>query len=61
MACHFPVETVEGSIVGPSDGRVAPELPDTVDRPQALGVQKEIGGEMGSTSLRPTHDDGVQR
>jgi peptide/nickel transport system ATP-binding protein len=61
VACHFPVETVEGSILGPSDDNVAPLLPDTVDRPQAIGVQKEIGGEMGSTRLQPTKDDGIQR
>ena len=61
VACHFPVETVEGSILGPSDDNVAPILPDTVDRPQALGVVKELGGEMGSTHLQPTKDDGVQR
>jgi oligopeptide/dipeptide ABC transporter ATP-binding protein len=61
VACHFPVETVVGSIVGPSDDNVAPVLPDTVDRPQPLGVVKELGGEMGSTHLQPTKDDGIQR
>ena len=61
VACHFPVDTVAGSVVGPSDDNVAPVFPDTLDRPQPLGVQKEIGGEMGSTSLQPTRDDGIQR
>ena len=61
MACHFPVETVDGSIVGPRPDEVGPILPDTVERPQALGVVKELGGEMGSTRLQPTKDDGIQR
>jgi peptide/nickel transport system ATP-binding protein len=55
VACHFPVENVVGSITGPSDGNVAPILPDQIDRPQGTPVVKEMSAGMVSTHLEPTH------
>ncbi len=59
VACHFPVETVTGTIVGPLADGVEPIVPDLVERPQPLGMVKELGGEMGSTRLEPTRTDGI--
>ena len=60
VACHFPVETVTGSIVGPSDSRVGPVMPDEIDRPQALGVVKEISGGMSPQHLEPHHHETLE-
>jgi peptide/nickel transport system ATP-binding protein len=57
VACHFPVETVEGEVVGPLDQGVEPILPDQVDRPQPFGVMKEMGAGMSPQHLEPTHSD----
>ena len=59
VACHFPVETITGNIVGPMADGVEPIVPDLVERPQPLGMVKELGGEMGSTRLEPTRTDGI--
>jgi peptide/nickel transport system ATP-binding protein len=61
VACHFPVETVVGPVVGPSDDRVGPILPDQVDRPQAVGVLKELGGGMSPQHLEPTHHETLEQ
>jgi peptide/nickel transport system ATP-binding protein len=60
VACHFPVETVVGTIVGPSDGNVAPQRPEEYDRPQALRVAKEVGGEAAGQHLEPTRVENLE-
>jgi peptide/nickel transport system ATP-binding protein len=57
VACHFPVETVVGNIVGPMPDEVAPVLPDEIDRPQTWGSSKETGGGMAPQRLEPTQHD----
>ncbi|MDA8434796.1 MAG: dipeptide ABC transporter ATP-binding protein [Actinomycetales bacterium] len=57
VACHFPVEAVVGDVVGPLDEGVGPVLPDQVDRPQPLGVMKEMGAGMSPQHLEPSHVD----
>jgi peptide/nickel transport system ATP-binding protein len=57
VACHFPVEKVEGTVIGPSDNEVAPLLPDGVERAQAIGTSKELGAGMYSQDVEPTHTD----
>ncbi len=54
VACHFPVEKITGTIVGPSGDDVAPILPDEVDRPQPIGTSKELGGGIYSQNVEPT-------
>ena len=59
VACHFPVETVTGSIVGPMPDDVAPTLPDQIDVPQATPVIKEMGAGLSPQHLEPTRDNGL--
>jgi peptide/nickel transport system ATP-binding protein len=54
VACHFPVEKITGTIIGPSDDDVAPILPDEIDRPQPIGTSKELGGGIYSQHVEPT-------
>ncbi len=61
VACHFPVEKIEGSIVGPRPEDVAPVMPDHVERAQTLGTNKELGGEMYGTNVKPSHTNDVDR
>ncbi len=56
VACHFPVEHVEGQVTGPLDDSVAPTFPDLVDRPQGTPVVKEMGAGMSPQRLK-THED----
>jgi peptide/nickel transport system ATP-binding protein len=61
VACHFPVEKVTGTIIGPSDGEVAPILPDEVDRADTFGGSKELGGGMYKQSVEPTRAEEFDR
>ena len=61
VACHFPVEHVEGSIVGPRPEDVAPQFPDEVNRADTFGGSKELGGGIYKESVKPTHADGYDR
>jgi oligopeptide/dipeptide ABC transporter ATP-binding protein len=61
VACHFPVEHVEGSIVGPLPEDVAPQIPDEVNRADTFGGSKELGGGIYKESVKPTQADGYDR
>jgi peptide/nickel transport system ATP-binding protein len=61
VACHFPVEKVIGTIVGPSDGEVAPILPDEVNRADTFGGSKELGGGIYKQSVEPTRAEEFDR
>ena len=61
VACHFPVEHVEGNIVGPRPEDVAPVIPDEVNRADTFGGSKELGGGMYKQDVRPTHADEYDR
>jgi peptide/nickel transport system ATP-binding protein len=61
VACHFPVEKIEGDIIGPMPDDVAPILPDEVERAHPIGTSKELGGEMFGQNVSPTHTDETGR
>jgi peptide/nickel transport system ATP-binding protein len=61
VACHFPVEHVEGNIVGPRPEDVAPAIPDEVNRADTFGGSKELGGGIYKQDVRPTHADEYDR
>jgi len=61
VACHFPVEHVEGTVVGPRPEDVAPQFPDEVNRADTFGGSKELGGGIYKESVKPTHADGYER
>jgi peptide/nickel transport system ATP-binding protein len=60
VACHFPVEVVLGSVVGPSDGQVRPQLPDQVDPPKVLRVASEMGAQTATQRVEPTHHETLE-
>mgnify|MGYP002683135000 CR=1 FL=1 len=61
VACHFPVEKIEGTVVGPMPDSVAPVMPDHVERAQTLGTNKELGAEMYGSNVKPSHTNDVDR
>jgi oligopeptide transport system ATP-binding protein len=61
VACHFPVEKISGTIIGPSDGEVAPILPDEVNRADTFGGSKELGGGIYKQSVEPTRAEEFDR
>jgi len=61
VACHFPVEKVEGSIVGPLPESVSPILPDEVNRADTFGGSKELGGGIYKQDVKPTRAEEFDR
>ena len=61
VACHFPVEKVEGSIVGPMPDNVAPAIPDEVNRADTFGGSKELGGGIYKQDVKPSRADEYDR
>jgi peptide/nickel transport system ATP-binding protein len=59
VACHFPVENIEGDIVGPMPTTVAPILSDEVERAQSIGTSKELGAGMFGQSVEPRRVDEI--
>ena len=61
VACHFPVESVQGSVVGPMPDDVAPVHEDDIERAHAIGTSKELGAGMYSQNVEPRHTDETGR
>jgi len=57
VACHFPVEHIEGDIIGPLPDNVAPVLPDDIERATPIGTSKELGAGIYSQNVEPHHTD----
>jgi peptide/nickel transport system ATP-binding protein len=61
VACHFPVEKIEGDIVGPMPDDVSPILPDEIERAHPIGTSKELGAGIFGQNVEPTHSDELGR
>jgi len=61
VACHFPVERIEGSIVGPMPENAAPVLPDEVNRADTFGGSKELGGGIFQQDVKPSRAEEFDR